>query len=326
MKKKVVIVGCSGMESLILAKQLKDVCDVSLVIKGKIGQSVLEDTPIYLKPHNDMILFLKENEIEYSTFSIKAGILLRQKVFSADAYRKLGEAYRDRIEKDFYRKSRLLEPTSETKKGIIDFEFNTTRKVLRIAPEIFLENICLEITSLKRFINYVVKIEKNRIILNDDTTIPFDILLINLPLWDLKQIAFWEILFCYSTKRCLFSIKDYGESCFNSKIYDVIYTPFTPENKIYKISIDGEKCLAECSGEYESQKNKIISDLNFLFESNWSFLKIHENLGGYIQEQKINFLSWPKNIIPFGKYTIWNNRESANSVFKKISLVKEMIK
>ena len=94
--------------------------------------------------------------------------------------------------------------------------------------------------------------------------------------------------------------------------FDYVYTPYTPENHVHRISSNGHSYFAEISGDVD--QTKIYSDLNFLFPGGWSLVSGKENLRGHLMPTDAH-PDWPEYIRPVGRYAQWLPKMTVDAAF-----------
>jgi hypothetical protein len=87
-----------------------------------------------------------------------------------------------------------------------------------------------------------------------------------------------------------------------------VYTPYTPENLVHRISPSEGGYSVEMNGEWgDETSGKLRNELNFLFGNAWALNNVKKGLPGHLLPLG-EAPEWPGNVRPLGRFAAWDPR------------------
>lgn len=323
--KRMVIVGggISGLIASWVFTQCRGL-DVKVVEPGKPGGDFMAGGLKYMHNTDEMCEMLRDLGVNYANYSVQGGILLHGNVEAhPGCFRGMDKDRALRIQHDHYRKTRKLEPDSFAARSMNDPEANGPRRALRCDMERVMRELIQRAPLVKAS---AIAIEPHKLMVNNgtvDSPIPYDYLLTTLPLWVNKKLAWFgeELPTGMAVKLNLIMVEppqkgdDYAQ-------WDYVYTPYTPENLIHRISPRDGGYTLEFNGDWPDDAPKddpdplsirITSELNFLFKDGWALSDAKKGLNGHLIPLATK-PDWPQNVRPIGRFAQWDPRATSDVV------------
>lgn len=263
--------------------------------------------PEIVKRGERVCSLLESLGLMFSEYKTKTGILLRGEVerfpehFSGRRERAL------QVNGKLCSKSRIVDMpsgkripnfASEIPKNIVSFAWCDLVKAL--------ERGTYEVDSSK-----VVSVAPG-VVATEFSRRRFDLVIVTLPLWRLAKCVAWDMPHSAAVIENTVTIR--LNTCRRSECdpfskFDVVWTPYTPEDLVWRVEQDGTEYRARFSGLWRGEETnlRLMSDLNFLFHSGWSVQSVDRKIPGYrfpLACQPI----WPEGIVPIGKYSVWGKK------------------
>ena len=91
--------------------------------------------------------------------------------------------------------------------------------------------------------------------------------------------------------------------------WDYVYTPYTPDNLIHRLSPNGGGYCAEANGELD--EIQMHNDLQALFADGYQVDSITERLKGHLLPLAAR-PEWPSNVVPIGRFAKWDPRSTTD--------------
>lgn len=264
----------------------------------------------YVHRSDKLISVLIDLNALFSSYTIRGGILLRNKVYPHPEYLKntdKGEA--GRIKADYYRKTRLTEPDIITK-VFNDPLSSKPRRALRVDFEDILNSLRRKIPSERVQIE---RIEKNSVVSTSGKKYTFDYLIFTIPLWEIRRLVNWYLPEAVAMKSNLAVVAVKRD---RFPRWDFVCTPYTPADYIYRCIVFEDGYVVESSGQFEDER--LNSDLNFLFSEGWYLKQIHRNINGYMLPIGKQTINWPDNVAPIGRFAKWNQKITLDNTVEDI--------
>lgn len=307
--KRVLIVG-GGVSGLVCAYAMRQVgVEPTILEPNKLGGEFLAGGLKYIHETDDVKKMFDDMGLAYSDYSIQGGILLRNVV---QPYPKcLGEMAPEdsaAVQADHYRKTRRSEPGDDAKRAMNDPASTKPRKALRCDFFDMVRQLSEDLNIIKAGVK---KIEAQDVITSDGVKIPYDYCVVTIPLWALKWMVNWYVPEGVSMRLNLAQVtprKDRYAS------WDYVYTPYTPDDVIHRISQHGSGYSVEANGILDNMK--LHSDLNFIFPEGWTIEDLKEGLKGHLLPLQ-NQPDWPGNIAPLGRFAQWDPRATTDTTLEE---------
>ena len=300
MRKRVIIVG-GGMSGLLTAytmQKYKDV-DVTVIEHREVGGHFLYGGYKYVRRTDEFISMLHDLECVFSTYSVNGGILLRGDVLRYPAdFSDLDNSDIERIRQEYWEKTRKTIPGKHTAKAFADpFSYRTVRAVRADFQDVIEK---LEDRIDIRHCAFIKQEDKS--IFTTSGRMHFDYLVFTIPLNAMKDRVQYYVPNAITTKMSVVEVLPRRDPYYR---FDYVYTPFTPENHVHRISSNGHTYFAEISGDID--ETKVYSDLNFLFDGGWSPVSGKKDLRGHLMpiDATPDFPPW---IATVGRYAQWSPR------------------
>jgi len=272
MKKKMVIVG-GGISGLIASWVYTQVpgLDVIVLEPGKPGGDFAAGGLKYIHKTDPMEELLQDLRITYTDYSVQGGILLHGAVEPFPGVLKgMNKDRALRIQHDHYRKTRQIEPDAFASRSMNDPESSGPRKALRCDMERMLKSL-IELAPIVK--DGCQRLSGNNVVGNSGAKYPFDYLVLTIPIWMIKPMVWFPLPDTMAIKLNLVMV-DPPEKVDAFAQWDYVYTPYTPENMIHRISPRDGGYTCEFNGDWDandtSVTDRLTSELNFLFPGGWA--------------------------------------------------------
>jgi hypothetical protein len=314
MKKKMVIVG-GGISGLIASWVYTQVpgLDVVVLEPGKPGGDFAAGGLKYIHKTNDMEDLLKDLRVTYTDYSVQGGILLHGAVEPFPGILKgMNKDRALRIQHDHYRKTRQIEPDAFASRSMNDPESSGPRKALRCDMDLMLKGL-IDLAPVAK--DGCAHIEPNKVIGTSGARYSFDYLLLTIPIWVIKTMVWFSLPDTMAIKLNLLMV-DPPEKVDSFAQWDYVYTPYTPENMIHRISPRDGGYTCEFNGSWEDgdgSGDRLTSELNFLFPGGWALGRSLKGLNGHLLPMTTKPV-WPDNIRPIGRFAQWDPRMTSDVV------------
>lgn len=346
---KIVIVG-GGITGLMCAHQFLNCADITIIEKDRLGGDFSKGENKYTQRTDRFCALLDSVDVPYSVFFVKNGILLKDRIekMGQEFFKKSKMNRLERLNDDHFRKTRLLEPPKNLKNSMTEPSLLkvfgaitkiSERKAIRTDSIMLLEGLVYHLNGVKRVFSKVVGIGIKSLKVENGETIYFDFLIFTIPLWEIKKIVWWKIGYYNAVRRNILFVQPKFPKVFLKKdgceteiifssdrfaAWDYIYTPYTIGGVVYRMSPFDNGYAIEVNGELTTErKERIYSDLYFLFPDNWHFIKDPVILKGHMLQSKgVDFSKWPKNICAIGRYARWDVNATLDVSLDKITEIK----
>lgn len=303
--KKVVIAG-GGISGLICAYVFSKYRNVETVVlePGRIGGEFIAGGLKYIHRTDAMVRMLIDLDLIFSNYVTRGGILLRGNVFPyPKCLRDMEPDEAKRIQDDHYRKTRLAEPGKHSARAMNDPSSTKPRKALRTDFESMIQALALPVNFIRLPLK---KVKDHVVILGDGRIIPYDYLVLTIPLWVIRKCVDWYVPHGVAMKLNIINMAPRRDKYAK---WDYVYTPYTPEDAVHRFSIQDAGYAVEVNGELD--ENRVAGDLNFIFNSGWWIKNIQSNLKGHLLPLKQQ-AKWPQNVAPIGRFAQWDSRITAD--------------
>jgi len=304
--KRVIIVG-GGVSGLVCSHVFKkrSELDVKILEPRTPGGEFLAGGLKYIHQTESMEQMFDELDVLHSNYTIQGGILLRGEVHP---YPKcFGEMSKDesvRIQSDHYRKTRRAEPDlKNAKRAMNDPASTKPRRALRCHFPEMIQELAARATIIKAGL---VKVEAEHVELNGGDKLPYDYLVMTIPLWIIRRCVNFFVPEGMAMKL---NVAVVVPSRDRYARWDYVYTPYTPADCIHRFSPSGDGYSVECNGDLKH--DSLASDLNFIFHGGWSIESLKEGLKGHLLDLERQ-PDWPENVAPLGRFSKWDSRATTD--------------
>lgn len=311
--RKVVILGggIAGLLSAYVLSKHRDL-QIALLEPETLGGELLSGGLRYIHNNAAMRGLLDELRLIHSDYMVKGSILLRDKLLPyPQAITKLPSDQSERIQIDYYRKTRRAEPGKNFKKSMDDPAANKPKSALRVPLDELVENLARR-SRAKIIKARATAVSDMFVFTSTHQALPYDYLITTIPLWEIRRICPWDIPEGMAIKLnaiYVSPIEDkYGK-------WDYVYTPYTPANAIHRISPQESGYSVEVNGKLDGRA--LLEDLNFLFRRGFFVREIREGLKGHLLPLEYE-AQWPENVFSLGRFSQWDSRITADMVYKSV--------
>jgi hypothetical protein len=306
--KRVIIVGggMSGLVANYVFNQYEGV-DVKVLELGDVGGDFLRGGLKYIHRSEEMTAMMGDLKMVYSNFTIRGAIMLRDEVRPyPKVLEEMDAASALRVRYDHYRKTRRQEPGEFGEKAMNDPESVSSRRAIRCDFPTLVKLLAERATVVK---GQLARILHDKIITSNGNSHPFDYLVVTIPLWVLREVAYFPLPEAHAMRMNLARVRPIGDPFAR---WDYVYTPYTPEDAIHRVSHNGEGVYTcEINGVYDAIK--AASDLNFIFKDGYEPLSITEGLKGHLLPLPFR-PDFPIHIAPLGRFAKWDPRSTQDVV------------
>ena len=265
--------------------------------------------PELVKKGRHLLSFLDSFGFEYLAYKTRVGILLR-----GDIAKYPGPVARDKkrmkaVSLKLCTKSRLVGPPSGQKLPNIQGDIPKSAVAFNWSDLVTLLD-CRRHQRYTTDSNIIVSIEPGVV----ETTAArryFDLVVVTLPLWEVARYVAWDVPHASAVIEHVVGVHSNTEKDEEEELskFDVVWTPYTPEDLIFKVTQCGSEYRVHFSGPWEDGETnlRLASDLNFLFPSGWSVAFADRGVFGHRFPLSCRPV-WPKGIVPIGKYAAWDEK------------------
>lgn len=304
--------GISGLIANWVFRKGRD-WDITIVEARTVGGDFTAGGLRYIHRTEEMVEMLHDLRLVYTNYTVQGGILLQGKVRPYPAHvQNLPKEEARRIQHDHYRKTRRTEPDSFASKSMNDPESVGARGALRCDPHDVVQALAARATKIVA--DVIERIEPGRVRLKSGASLPFDFLITTLPLWIARRLFWFPLPEALAMKLNVVTVEHQRNPYAR---WDYVYTPYTPEDLVHRISPNDGGTAVEFNGEWEDDTNdRLTSDLNFLFPDGWTPLRVVKGANGHLLPLESK-PSWPDNVRPLGRFAQWNPRATSDVVLKE---------
>lgn len=303
---RVVIAG-GGVSGLIAAHVFKKRgADVVLLEPRAVGGEFLAGGLKYIHNSQGMCELFDEFDLPYSNYTVQGGILLRGGVHQyPKVFQTLDREEAAIIQADHYRKTRRTEGGDDARKAMNDPAAVKPRKALRCNFRDMVKDLASGVPITKAGLMRI-KTKSNEVVLSTTKKIGYDVLILTVPLWVIKEAAPFYVPQGMAMQLNLADIVPVRDRYAK---WDYVYTPYTPANMIHRFSPSGRTYSVEINGEMD--RAGLESDLSFIFSEGYVIENIREGLKGHLlplDQQP----EWPSNVAPLGRFAKWDSRATTD--------------
>ena len=276
----------------------------------RLGGDFLAGGLKYIHRTDAMEKLFNELLLPWSDYQVNGGIMLRGKVFP---YPKcLGEfpaTESQRIQADHFRKTRRTEPTKFGSKSMNDpGSAKTSRRAIRCDFEDMVKSLSGFSTIAKRGLKWIAS-DKNQILLDDDTWVEYEYLVVTIPLWVIRQMCDFYVPQGMAMSLNLLHVIPNRDRYAR---WDYVYTPYTPGDAVHRFSPSGsDGYTVEVNGDWERQQPGTYDDLAFLFYDGFQIKDVKVGMKGHLLELQEK-PQWPENVAPLGRFAQWDPRSTTD--------------
>jgi len=317
--KRVVIAGggVSGLVCSYIFKQHHGV-DVKILEPRTVGGEFLAGGLKYIHRTDLMEWMLEKLDLLWSHYTINGGIMLRGEVHPyPKVFQQLSKDQADRIQADHYRKTRRTEPNEHSSQAMNDPASVKPRRALRCN---FADMITGLASSAEIVRSGLTQVEEDHVVLSGGGTLPYDFLVLTIPLWVIKRVAKFYVPDGVAMKLNVATVNPKRDRFAR---WDYVYTPYTPEDCIHRLSPSGGGYSVEANGDLDKQA--MYSDLNFIFPDGWYIETPNEGLKGHLLPLDSQ-PQLPENVALLGRFAKWDPRATTDvTLDESIDLAKRWL-
>ncbi len=301
MTKRVVIVGggVSGLVASYVFSQAEGV-DCRVLEPNVVGGEFLAGGLKYIHRTADVEVMFNDLDVIWSDFTVRGGILLRGKVLRyPNCFSGMDPEQAKRIQADHYRKTRRAEGGAHSRTAMNDPAATAPRRALRCHFPDMVDQLSRAANVLKFGVK---KVAERELILDDGSRMPYDYLVLTIPLWVIREIVDFYVPHGIAMNLNLANVFPRRDRYAHG---DYVYTPYTPADSVHRISPLRSGYSVEVNGELH--RDRLASDLNFIFKDGWALESVQEGLKGHLLPLETE-AEWPDNIAPLGRFAQWDPR------------------
>lgn len=275
---------------------------VTVFASGELGGEFLTGGLQHVGETEAMMRFLDSIDIPVSQYNVQGGIHLQGEPFKfPGCLWEMSTSEVKRLHRDYARKifhapvegAMFNDPAAKSKEAL---RFN-------------FEDFVTELASLvrTRVCEPVEFIDCEHHVVKCGRLFSYDAMVVTIPLWDLKSLAnFYVPEVCATNSNFVYVTPRRDEYA----AFDYVYTPYTPNDAIHRITPREGGYCAEVSGDLD--RVNLHADLQFLFPAGYILGDVSGGQPGHISSNPKP--DWPSNHRPLGRYASWDYRASADTV------------
>lgn len=303
--------GISGLLASYVLKRRAG-CRVRVLEPGRLGGDFLAGGLRYLHSTPKMGALLDDLGVERTEYCVRGGILLKGVVHPYPAHLKtLDKASASRIQEDHYKKTRRLEPDGGLSRSMNDPEAAGPRSALEVDLADFVRKLALDADVVRDRLSVI---RPDRVVGVSGIAYGYTHLVLTIPLWLVRRMCYFRLPDALAMKLNVVQIHPLRDPY---AAWDYVYTPYTPDDLIHRISPRSNGYSCEFNGDWtEGETNtRLTSELNFLFPDGWALDGIKKGLNGHLLPLSERPL-WPENIRPLGRFAQWDSRATSDVVLE----------
>ena len=304
--KRVLIIGggISGLLANHVFKTYYRGLEVSVMEPGKPGGEFTAGGLKYIHRTDNIAAVMGDLGMVTSNHNIRGGILLHGKV---EPYpRCLSDMEPDRaarIRADHYRKTRRQEPGDFAARSMNDPEDVGVRRALRCDSHELIDKLVARASFVKARLD---QIQPGFVTTTGGNSHKYDFLVLTIPLWIIRASAHFHVPEGHAMRLNVANVEVIRDPYAK---WDYVYTPYTPADSIHRISPSGGGYQCEVNGMMN--RDKLVSDLNFIFKDGWAIESMREGMKGHLLPLAER-PEWPDNVAPIGRFAKWDPRSTAD--------------
>lgn len=283
---KIVIIG-AGISGLLAADRLRRLGVEATVLSDEVGGAFMAGGPRFFRATDAVVELMADLKVASSKFFVSSGVVLRGRTFRFP--NDLGKEDRDNVQTKLFRKMTLTDPWKRT---IREASSKRSKTLVRCCESELFRKLA---ARAKIRIGTARKITSNEV-LTDSGKLYFDFLIVTIPIWDLAGMVDFEVQEAFGTKLTVARIVPIKDPFVR---FDLVFCPFTPEDFIFRITVDGDGWIAEATGDPDFLR--LQGDANFLFPDGYFIDWVRGDLSGSVVTLSGRTV-WPDNIAPVGRY------------------------
>lgn len=303
---RVVIVG-GGVSGLVASYVFKQRgADVVVLEPKTVGGEFLAGGLKYIHNSEGMAQLFEALGLPFSNYTIQGGILLKGKVESyPKVFQSLPKDEALRVQADHYRKTRRTEGGKDAPKAMNDPAAVKPRRALRCNFADMIKELAQRATIQKAGL-LRIKTKTNEVALTTFKRIPYDCLILTIPLWIIQETAPFHVPQGMAMRLNTVNVRPVKDRFAR---WDYVYTPYTPAGVVHRFSPTGQAYSVEINGSLD--RTRLGSDLNFIFNEGYAIEAIREGLKGHLLPLDSQ-PDWPDNVAPLGRFAKWDSRATTD--------------
>lgn len=309
MAKRVVILG-GGAAGVVASWVFRERgADVTVIEPGQLGGEFVRPGGLrYIHFTERTERMVESLGLPYSDFIVEGGILLRGKVHPYPGlFAEMGEEEARAIQRDHYIKTRRAAPEDDP---FAAQAMNAPKAGAQRAIRCDFTDLFAGLAAGLKVVKAKAKeVKRGRVFLEGGGEVPFDLCVVTLPLWVLRGMVRWYVPEATCVRLNVAIVTPHGRDPYLA--WDYVYTPYTPEGCVHRISHYEDGYMVEFNGEPD--RTKLEGDLNFLFPTGHSVKFVRTGLNGHLLPLSAP-PAWPQTIQPLGRFASWNPRATLDVV------------
>lgn len=328
--------GISGLIANYIARQCRGV-EVFILEAGKVGGEFASVGLKYIHRTDEMATMLADLQVVYNKHPVRGGIHLHGRVWPYPEVMKPGFAFQEaladirpepmtatralRIQHDHWRKTRHTEPDHNAGRSMNDPEAGLGKVSLRCD----LSSVVAKLAERAIIVRErVVAVAPDVVSTDAGNHYEYDYIIVTVPLWLARRMMYFGLPEAMALKLNVVHVVPISNPYVR---WDYVYTPYTPDSLIHRISPSEDGWSCEFNGAWEEGDpevgRRLTSDLNFLFQNGWAVNRVVRGINGHLIPME-QAAGWPSHIQPLGRFAQWDSRATADVVLDRMcSIVDE---
>lgn len=286
-------------------------CKVGILEPGRLGGSLLAPGGLrYLKSTDGTTDMLETLDVGFEEFRVKGGLHYHGSVLR---YPDCLSSIKDprKVQEDHWRKTRRTHPSSSTYDAM-NAPKRGSQKALKCDPLEFVEAISDGVHVAKAGLK---SISPGKALTTTGVVVPYDYVIFTTPLWTLPEFgAWWKVPEAHAVRLNVVTVELQRHDPY--ALWDYVYTPYTPEDAVHRISPYRSGYMVEWNGLGDLVNSRVMGDLNWLFPGGYVVTGGRGGLNGHLLPLMGETHSPPENVAMLGRFAQWNSRATMDVVLE----------
>jgi hypothetical protein len=325
--KKVVVVG-GGVSGLLAGYVLNKAqgFDTMVIEANAPGGDFLKGGLKYIHKTPLMTSLLIDLGLAFTNHRVRGAILLKEEIKPyPGAFASMSRQDATRIQADHYRKTRRVEPDAFARRSMNDPDSAGPRWSLTCDPGEFVRSLHNRVRLVQDQVMRSHNPATGQSFLEGKSGVMYryDYVIWTTPHWVTERVVSSDSRYrlgnAISMKLNIVSIEAKGDKYAR---WDYVYTPYTPEDLVHRISQRDGHYDCEFNGLWPDKDqvmtDRITTEMNFLFNDGWAIAtEPIRGIPGHLlpmrEKDKI-----PDNARFLGRFSEWDPRATTDVVFQKL--------
>lgn len=285
--------------------------DVKLFEPGPKGRGFMSGGLKYFVRTDELVRLVNDLGLAFSVQSVRGGILIHGEVQPYPrCFKTMTADQVKRIRNDHFTKTRGVEPGPFGETSMND-PFAQQRKSLSCDLAEFVRRLS-EYRAHTHVKESIVSIDhvNRHVYTADRARWAFDHCIVTVPLWVARNVVKFPLPEGMAAKLNIVELD--GTSPDPYARWDYVYTPYTPESLVHRLSPSDGGYSVEFNGEWtEETPGRLRNELNFLFGNAWALNDVKKGLPGHLLPLN-ETAEWPDDVQPLGRFAAWDPRATTD--------------